>query len=239
MNKALIDTIISLAGTAQFASFRYTTKETKNKAGTVTKGGKTSRYTVILGARYDKLLEKSLLAAQLLTEVELMQAAAEHANDYLDELTVPVMLEARDAVVASLQKSIAAHANGEQSEDYTKAGQYEPIGNGLNINSKDNSLQLFCLVQSEVVINPGVYKHVNSAIETIAKKAITKCLPMEKFREFALDLGNIHSARLDGQTLIFGDEPGQVTVISREPKKMEIQRKELKDSISAELATLG
>jgi hypothetical protein len=101
-----------------------------------------------------------------------------------------------------LEKSIEANSNGEQSADYTKAGQYIPLGAGLNLNSQDNTLQLFGLIQSKVVLQPGEYKPVKSSPLTIAKNLIRKKLSIGKFREFALDVGNIHGARIDGETLI-------------------------------------
>jgi hypothetical protein len=73
----------------------------------------------------------------------------------------------------------------------------------LKVNTVDNSLQLFGLVQSKTVITPGVYKPVNSAAKTIAKNQIRKALPIGKFREFALDSGVIHGARVNGETLVF------------------------------------
>lgn len=214
MNK-IIQLIREVAGQAQFASFTYKTKETlSKKTGEITKGGEVARYVVILGAKYDNLLEKSLLAAQLLTDNDLKVIAIEEANDYLDELNPEILRNAKQKVIDSLLKSIEAHKKGEQNEDYTKAGQYISLGNGLNVNSSDDTLQMFGLVQSKVILKKGVYKHVNSAIETIATNAIRKSLPIGKFREFALDTGNIHSVKLNGNTLVFDDAP-EVSVIQR------------------------
>lgn len=229
MNNLLIESIRSKAGKAQFASFCYTTKKTlSKKSGEVLKGGEKSRYVIILGANYGNLLDKSLLAAQLLTKEDIATIVVEHANDYLDELTPEIMEAARQEVIQSFEKSIAAHKAGTQSDDYTKKGQYIPLGNGLNINSNDGTLQVFGLVQSKVVLENGVFKHVNSAIETIAKDAIKKSLPISKFREFALDAGNIHFVKLAGNVLIFGDEPEQVVVIQRQPAPVQ-KKNEVKD----------
>jgi hypothetical protein len=191
--KSLVETILNLANRAQFASLVYTTKTKTDKTGKIVDGGEKSRFTVILGAKYGELLEKSLLACSLLNVVELAKDKA------IDEA---IMAKAREDVETSLRKSIAAHKLGTQNSDYTKKNQYIPLANGLNINETDNSLQLFGLIHSKVVLEPGVHKYVNSAIETIAKNAIRKSLPIGKFREFAIDPGQVQVAKLDGETLV-------------------------------------
>ena len=180
----IIALIRSLIGKAQFASLTYTTKESKE----------TARYTVILGATYRTLLDKSLLA---LTLLDLPTLAKDKGMD------LALLTLAQGEVQKSLEKSIAAHAIGQQNADYTKRGQYASLGAGLNVNETDGSLQLFGLVQSKVVLQPGEHKVVNSKPLTLAKKAITKALPIGKFREFALDAGNIQAVKLDGTTLVF------------------------------------
>lgn len=162
----------------QFASFTYTTK---NKSYSTPE---TARYTLILGASYLNLLERSKL------ELELSMSTID-----------PGLRKAADDVLASINKSIAAHKAGTQSDDYTKKGQYTQIEGGLNLNT-DNTLQMFGLLHSKVVLVPGVKNETKSSPHTIAKNTIRKTLPLSKFREFALDLGNIHTVRMDGQTLV-------------------------------------
>jgi hypothetical protein len=143
-------------------------------------------YTIILGAKYSNLLEKS----------------KKELEEIILTLSDATEIDAANQVMASIQKSIDAHANGEQNEDYTKKGQYVALGNGVNLNS-DNTIQLFGLVQSKVVIEAGPPKKaVKSSAMTIAKNKIKKMLSMSKFREFALDTGNINVVKSDGQTLI-------------------------------------
>jgi len=162
---------------AKFASFLYTSKGT----------GETAKYVVVLGANYLNLLEKSL--------AELLEVNTAKFTD-LEKVAFA-------QVKASLEKSIAAHREGKQNEDYTKKGQYRNLGKGLNVNDNDGSLQLFGLVISKTVIVPGVHKKVNSAPLTIAKSKLQKELSMSKFREFALDTGNIHEVKANGETLEF------------------------------------
>lgn len=158
----------------QFVSFLYTSKT----------DGSTARYTLILGASYLNLLERSKL------ELELSMSTI-----------APELRKAADDVLESINKSIAAHKAGTQSDDYTKKGQYTQIEGGLNINT-DNTFQMFGLLHSKVVLVPGTPKKTKSSPHTIAKNIIRKMLPISKFREFALDLGHIRTVRMDGQTLV-------------------------------------
>lgn len=173
MNINEIASTIANAGT-KFASFTYRSKSDDSLA----------RYTVILGFSYNTLLEKSK------TELEIVM------NEIGEELK-----PAAQAVMDSINKSIAAHANGSQSDDYTKKGQYVSVGNGVNINTVDNTIQVFGLVRSKVVLESGVRKQVKSAPFTIAKNKVRQMLSMSKFREFAFDVGNIHTVKVNGDTL--------------------------------------
>lgn len=160
----------------RLASITYLTKKTKELA----------RYTVILGFSYHNLVEKSI------TELDIL---IRENTETWDKITK----EAAKEVMASLVKTMEAHAVGEQNEDYTKKDQYIPFGAGLNINTNDNTVQLFGLLQSKVTIEEGVYKEVKSAPLTIAKKKIQKMLPISKFREFALDISNVEKAKVNGE----------------------------------------
>ncbi len=191
--QALIDSLKAVAGKAQFASFTYKTKEKFNAAGKVVDGGEVARYTLILGAEYQRLLEKSLLALDLLDIGEL---AKQHPAMSLD-----LFYQAKTAVKESLEKSLIAHKQGTQNADYTKRGLYEPLGGGLNLNKNDLTLQMFGLLKSKVVLSEGIKKTVNSAPLTIAKNIIKRELPISKFLEFALDMGNIKTVKLNGQTV--------------------------------------
>lgn len=165
-----------------FASLLYRSKSDESLA----------RYTVNLGFKYINLLEKSI--SELQAKIDNYEFATELEK------------QAAGEVMASLQKSLISHQNGQQNEDYTKKGQYTSLGNGLSIHENPDgktSLQLFGLVQSKKVIEQGLpKKQVNSKPITVAKNAIKKNLSISKFREFALDIGNIQMVKVDGQTLI-------------------------------------
>lgn len=171
-----ITEILTSNNRPQFASFTYRSKS----------DGSLARYTVILGFKYTNLVEKSK------TELELAMKDIEQD-----------LIPAANAVMESINKTLTAHANGTQSDDYTKKGMYEPLGNGVNLNKNDNTIQVFGLVQSKVVIEEGTKKETKSAPFTIAKNKIRKMLSMSKFREFAFDLGNIEQVKVDGDTIHF------------------------------------
>lgn len=194
--KNLIESMGAVAGKAQFGSFLYRTKTKLNKSNEIISGGELSRYTLVLGANYLTLLKRSKLNLDLMSVGELL--------DNL-ELVRPgdaaLVNEARFQILESLSKSILAHEAGTQSDDYTKKGMYQSLGGGMNLNLNDNTLQMFGLVQSKVVIEEGKYKIVNSAPLTVIKNKITKSLPMGRFREFAFDTGNIQTIKLNGNVL--------------------------------------
>lgn len=157
-----------------FASIVYTSKGSNE----------TSRYTIILGSKYRNLLKRSL----------------DGVNDLLPTLEGLDLIAAQE-LRDSFQASIDSHDNNEQNPAYTKAGLYSQVVPGVNLNTNDNTLQLFGLVHSKVVLVPGVHKKVNSGAKTIAKNKIRQKLPLSRFREFALDEGHIHRMKINGNTL--------------------------------------
>lgn len=169
--------VVAIKG-CRFASLTYLSK----------KAGELSRYTANFGFSYHEIVEKSKL------ELELLMV--ENADKW-----DAVYKEAADKIMASLNKTLAAHARGEQNEDYTKRGQYIPIGNGVNLNTNDNTIQLFGLVLSKKVLVEGVYPKVNSAPVTIARRKIEKMLPIGNFREFALDESQVAQMKVNGDVI--------------------------------------
>ena len=149
---------------------------------TAKESGEVARHTVLLGFNYRTCVEKSLL------ELEILRPS----------------LSGIDAIAADeLLESFRKTLNGTQ-DGYTKAETYADTAvKGLKVNTVDNSLQLFGLTQAKVVLVPGTFKTVKSAPKTIAKNKLRKELPVGKFREYALDNGAIHLARINGETIEF------------------------------------
>jgi hypothetical protein len=162
----------------QFASLTYLSKI----------AGELARYNVTLGFSYHNAVVESV------TELEILM-------DENKTVWGDVENEAAAKIMASLKKTLAAHEHGEQNEDYTKRGQYIPLGNGLNLNTKDNTIQLFGLVNSKVQLVEGVYPVVKSAPVTIARRKIEKMLKIGKFREFALDLSQVAQVKANGEVM--------------------------------------
>ena len=105
----------------QFVSLTYLAKSS----------GELARHTINVGFSYHNAVEKSV------TELEILMVENENVWNALQK-------EAASGGHGKPSKRLcAAHEVGEQNEDYTKKGQYIPIGNGVNLNTTDNTLQLF------------------------------------------------------------------------------------------------
>lgn len=169
MNK-LVNKIASQARKARFASFTYTTSK-----------GEKARYKIQLGFNYRNLIERS--ATDL--EIESQQMEGE-------------TLGAAQELLASFKKSLEGVNDG-----YTKREIYKPVkdsqGNtiaGLKFNQKDNTLQVFGLLATKMVLEEGETVKRSQTI----KQSLRNNLPVGRFREFSLE--GIEQARLDGETLI-------------------------------------
>jgi hypothetical protein len=171
--------VVAIKG-CRFASLTYLSKS----------AGELSRYTANFGFSYHEIVEKSKLELELLMADPVIQSAWN--EDYK---------AAAAKIMASLTKTLAAHARGEQNEEYTKRGQYLPLGNGANLNTKDNTIQLFGLVLTKTVLVEGVYPHVNSSAVTIARRKIEKMLPIGNFREFAIDESQVAQMKVNGDVI--------------------------------------
>jgi uncharacterized protein YhbP (UPF0306 family) len=162
----------------QFVSLTYLAKSS----------GELARHTINVGFSYHNAVKQSV------TELEIL--ISENSATW-SELTK----QAATNVMASLKKTLEAHARGEQNEDYTKKGQYIPIGNGVNLNTADNTIQLFGLSRTKVVLVEGIHPKVNSRPLTIEQNKIRKMLTVSKFREYALDATQIAQVKVNGDTL--------------------------------------
>lgn len=175
IQKEIVDALREINWKGQFVGVTYRSKKTKELA----------RYTLRIGESYKSILEKSLLELQTMKTPEN-----------------PLELEAFQAVKKSLEKSLAAMAEGKQSEDYTKRGMYQKIeGTPLQVSIEDGTFELSGMVVKKVVLEPGEYKEVNSKPLTIAKNRIEKMLPKSKYRTFALDKEAFESARICGEEI--------------------------------------
>ena len=149
---------------------------------TAKESGEVARHTVLLGFSYKASVEKSLL------ELEILRPTLTG----IDAI-------AADELLTSFKKTLDGTQDG-----YTKGHVYADTAvKGLKVNTNDDSLQLFGLTHAKVVLTPGTFKVVKSAEKTIAKDKLRKQLPVGKFREYALDSGAIHAARINGECIEF------------------------------------
>ncbi len=109
--------------------------------------------------------------------------------------------QAAAELLNSYDKTLTALANGEENEDYTKAGLYETIAPGLAVSRADGSFELRGLSVAKVVLEYGTYKKVNSSAKTLAKQEITKTLPVGRYRSLSLDVGALESVRIGGNEI--------------------------------------
>jgi hypothetical protein len=141
--------------------------------------GETSVYDLHLNVRYLRVLKRDLA--------------------FLLKMKVSTALEvqAREELIASLRTSIETEAH---NPAYTKAGYYEHITEGIKENA-EGQIYVNAFVLRKTVEIPGQYKEVKSKPLTIAKNKIRKQLKAGQFREFRLDLTQIHSINMNGKTI--------------------------------------
>lgn len=137
--------------------------------------GEMARHTVILNGDYGALVIKSLAELAVIRE----------------SLSDPLDIQAAEEIRLSLEKT----RDGVQDR-YTKAGVYTQLGNGLQVNENDGSLEIKGLAHAKTVIVPGVHKVVNSKPLTVAKNKIRSRLPVGKFRTFCLDVGALETLKV-------------------------------------------
>lgn len=178
--KEFAESLKAFAG-AKFVGLTYTSKSTNE----------TARYTLILGASYINLLEKSLLELEL-KEKELEDFAK------TNELSLAATKQAYRELVESTKKSLEAHKMGKQNENYTKAGVYATISPNLKVSLNDGTYEISGLTHTKEVIVPGSYKEMMSSAKTIAKNKLKKDLPIGRYRTFCLDPEHFGSMKMNG-----------------------------------------
>lgn len=163
-------------GSAKFASFVHVAK----------RNGEIARHTVILHADYGNTLKKSL--------AKVMEMQPSFTG--VDALACA-------EIVASINKSLSCKAQGIKNDDYTCKDVYvHPLGlDGIRVHKETGEIYIDVLTQTKVVLKAGEEKPpVKSAEKTIAKKKISRELPLDKYRTFALS--GIGAIRMDGETMI-------------------------------------
>ena len=174
MNITTLKQLQDAIAKASIASFTYRSKGS----------GKLARQTIQVDTNYLNMLQKNLLECSLLSLDDI---------DNPDDLP---MRQGKARILKSLRKSIKAHKQGKQSEDYTKKHVYKSLGKGLTEHKKDNSIEIHGYFMKEKIIEQGIYKTVKSGKLVLAKNLIKKHLPQSKWRTFSFE--NLESAKLSG-----------------------------------------
>lgn len=176
---AVIRQVAAINGN-RFASLVYRSKES----------GELARHTILIGFSYHNSIVESLKQLRAMT----FEAGSIEA-------------QAQAELIASFEKTLAAHADGKQNADYTKGAVYDDVSldgvpvSGIRYNSNDGSFKLFGLSIKKDVLENGVFKTVKSAPLTLAKNKLRRELPVGKFREYAIEAGALAGAKMNGETL--------------------------------------
>lgn len=170
----LLQLLAQLLSRSSFIGVTYTSK----------KHGDTSRYVLRINTPYKTFLEKRILETELRLKEET------------DQITLMALTE----MLISFKKSLEYHLKGEQNPDYTKLGLYEHLGNGVQLNKNDKTLELAGIQHSRVTLVPGEYKEVKHRTPVTAKKAELG-RTFEEWKTLSIDLDHFHSARLNGETV--------------------------------------
>lgn len=173
----IVEAIEKANGNPRFASFVYTSK----------KHNETARYTLLIGASYEKICSDDILELQ----IRLGNAQG------IEKVVI-------EGIIASLKESINAMREGRDHVNYTKAGLYRPVCQGIKVALNDLTCEVQGLQHAKQVIVPGEYKAVKHRTQETALKAdIRKSLKVGKWKTLCLDIGNMSTARVNGEILEF------------------------------------
>lgn len=171
---------------AQFVSLTYTSKNT----------GETARFTLIIGAKYTKVIEDSILELEL-TKNKLREFSQEW------NLSFVIVQLAYEELLISLGNSLEAQKRGEANPDYTKRENYEHITTGLKKNLSDGTLEICGLEHSRKILVKGFKQIRESSEKTIAKNNLRKMLPIARYRTLCVDSECLDTMKVNGETLEF------------------------------------
>lgn len=150
--------------------------------------GEVADHTVCFHFSYGNALERSI---RTLTQLVL--------SDSLE-------IQAREELVASYQRSL----------DKVRTEPLEILGDvydrvmvdgapvkGIKIHRETGNLHLFGLHVNKKVLVPGTYKEVKSRPLTVAKDQLRKLVPVERFRQFIVEPGQVETVNVEGMQLPF------------------------------------
>jgi len=143
------------------------------------KDGETSNYLFNIGASYANAVKSDI---ETLTNLDITQ------HEFKQDKTI--IEQARLELIESLTRPNENISNG-QKEAYTT------LTRGVKIHNETGYLYLYGYRVNKTVITQGTYKEVKSRPLTLAKKELKKLLKTDKFRQFALQVGNSITTKND------------------------------------------
>ena len=160
----------------RFVGFLYQSKTT----------GETAQYCINLGVDYAESLQHDLDAVNAYNPVGELEE------------------QAKQEIVASLQKTLAPKTIEEQKE-HDEKDPYDHIGKGLKQHKESGELYIWGFQQSKTQVEPPTkeVKPKNSKPLTIAKEKLKKDLGFKsiKFRQYILAKENIAGIVVNGEPL--------------------------------------
>jgi hypothetical protein len=172
---AIVETLRKSAKGAKFVSLTYTAKGS----------GEVAKHVIIHGASMEKLYTRDV-------------AVLERAVRLLDRIGSGDALTAARAMLASKRESLAVGIG--KNSAYTAADVYEQIAPGIKVHRETGDVHVMGLAHAKTVIVPGEYREVKSRNGvTAAKKRITKLLPSDRVRQFAVP--NVSRVAANGDVL--------------------------------------
>lgn len=146
--------------------------------------GEVSNQTFLVGANYGKAKDADIETVRNFDVAPFVS----------DQLDLPILLEAKAAILKSLQAPSKSHSEAQ-------ANAYETIAPGLKRHIENDTIHLVGFAIAKKVIVEGVYPHVNSRPLTIAKNVLTKAMNLKtaKYRNFKL--GNAQELKMQGATI--------------------------------------
>lgn len=160
----------------QFVGVTYTSK----------RSGETARYTLRVNSSYKEHVEKKIVECDIQLKDESLSRDERFAWAELKH---------------SFETTLDAMSRGEENPNYTKKGMYWKLGNGIKMLTNDQTLEVQGIVHSYKVIEPGFHPKVNHRNEVTRLKKEIQSKILDKWVTLALDVGHVHSVRLNGETI--------------------------------------
>lgn len=148
-----------------------------------------ANYNLSFGFSYTTAIERSIAA---LTAARPTTSLARQAKRELIESFNVNLARAKDEPIETRQDGYT-HFIDSTTGNYIR---------GVKLHDETNTLHLYGLVNSKVVLEPGEYPVVNSSALTLAKNELRRGLPVSRFRQFVIAPGKVKHISVQGMKLL-------------------------------------